>query len=97
MENSKLIEIVEDFTTISISVGQTVIVDYQLLLAGAEQLLESNVISRDRVISCEITHPRHVRIAAHSPGTATVISTVGLLPTGEIVDRIGLVVQVHPV
>lgn len=94
MVNSQLIEVTEDFSTISMGAGQTVIVDFQLLLPGAEELLESSAISRDNIIHCEICNPRQLRITAHSSGTATIISTVGLLPSNEIVDRLGLVVQV---
>jgi len=92
--NSKLIEVLADFTTISVSVGQTVVVDFQMLLKGAEQLSECSAISRDPLLDCVITSPTQLRINATKPGTATVISTISLLHTREIVDRIGLVVQV---
>lgn len=94
MVNSKLIEVLEDFTTISVSVGQTVVVDFQLLLKGAEQLSECSAISRDPLLDCTICSPTQLRITANHPGTATVISTISLLHTQDIVDRIGLVVQV---
>lgn len=96
MVHSKLIEVLEDFSTISVSAGQTVIVDFQMLLAGAEQLLTTSAISRDASIECEICAPRQLRITCHRPGTATIISTVGLHGTEEVADRIGLVVQVIP-